>query len=51
MLPTIIVASVIGVAFVLVIASEIHKKKKGQGGCSSGGCSGCAMSSTCHSKK
>lgn len=49
-LPTIIVAAVIGVLFVVIVACEIRKRKNGKGGCSCGGsCGGCAMSGMCHS--
>lgn len=52
MLPTIIVASLLGAVVVLIIVCQIMNKKKGKGTCSCGGCcSGCAMSGTCHPKK
>ena len=46
MLPTIIIASVIGVIFTLVIVNEIFKKKRGKSSCSCGGnCGACGL---CH---
>lgn len=47
MLSTIIVASVIAVAFAAIVVNEIKKRKNGQGGCSCGGncgiCGGSCM--------
>ncbi len=48
--PTIIVLSIVVLAFVLALANEIRKKKSGKGGCSCG-CSGCAMKGMCHAEK
>ena len=50
MLPTIIIASVIGAIFVAVVVKEIIDKKKGKHSCSCG-CGGCAFKDSCHSKK
>ena len=47
-LPTIIVASVIAIVFIIIVAGEIKKRKNGKGCCS---CAGCAMAETCHNKK
>ncbi len=49
MWPTIIVATVIGVIFALIVAREIINKKKGKTSCSCG-CGGCAFREQCHSK-
>ena len=49
MWPTIIIASVIGVIFALIVAKEIINKKKGKSSCSCG-CGGCAFKDSCHSK-
>lgn len=49
MLPTIIVASIIGVIFVSIIVTSIINKKKGKSTCSCGSCSGCALN--CHQYK
>lgn len=50
MLPTIIISCLIGLVVIAIVVNEIVKKKKGKGGCSCG-CSGCAMSEVCYSKK
>ncbi len=47
---TIIVLSVIAVAFVAIIINEIRKKKQGKSSCSCG-CGGCAFRDSCHSDK
>ena len=50
MWPTIIIASIVAVLFVLIIVGEVHKKKSGKGGCSCGGnCGACGMN--CHGDK
>ncbi|MEE0968452.1 MAG: FeoB-associated Cys-rich membrane protein [Clostridia bacterium] len=50
MLPTIIITSLIGIAFAAVVIHEIVKKKNGKGGCSCG-CGGCSLKDICHNKK
>ena len=47
--PTLIIAAVVALIFVAIVVSEIRKRKSGKGGCSCG-CSGCAMSDSCHGK-
>lgn len=49
MWPTIAVASVIGVIFVIIVVREIVNKKKGKSSCSCG-CGGCAFKDSCHSR-
>lgn len=49
-LPTIIVLAIVVAVFVGIVAKSIVDKKKGKSSCSCG-CSGCAMSDVCHSKK
>lgn len=50
MLATIIIASMIAIAFVAIIVNEVKKKKSGKGSCSCGGsCGACGMN--CHSEK
>jgi len=52
MWPTIIGAAVIAAIFVLIIVSEIRKKKQGKSSCNCGcSCGGCGMSDICHSGK
>lgn len=47
LIPTILIASLIGIICIAVIVSEIRKKKRGQGSCSCGGqCGACGMD--CH---
>ena len=46
---SIVVFSIIAIAFTLVVVNEIRKKKSGKGSC--GSCSGCPMSGECHKKK
>ena len=47
--PTIIVAGIVALVFIAIVTSAIINKKKGKHACScGGGCSGCAMSGTCH---
>ncbi len=48
-LSTIVIATIIAVAFVAIIINEIKKRKNGSG-CSCG-CSSCGMSEICHGKK
>jgi len=45
MWPTIIIASLIAIAFVAIIANEIKKKKSGKGCCGScgGNCGACSL--------
>ncbi|MBQ9736489.1 MAG: FeoB-associated Cys-rich membrane protein [Clostridia bacterium] len=47
MWPTILIASVVAVLFVLIIVNEVHKRKSGKGGCSCGGNCG-ACGADCH---
>ena len=47
-IPTILVATILAVIFVLIVTAEVKKRKKGGCGC---GCSGCANAGVCHSKK
>jgi hypothetical protein len=50
MIPTIIIASVVAVIFVLVVVNEVKKRKSGKGSCSCGGnCGACGMG--CHEEK
>lgn len=46
-LPTVIIASVIGVLVIAIIARGIIKRKNGSGGCSCG-CENCGMKNSCH---
>lgn len=47
MIATVIISTVLGLAFVAIIANEIYKKKKGRSSCSCGGnCGACGL---CHS--
>lgn len=50
MWPTIIIASLIGIAVVAIIVKGVIDKKNGKSSCSCG-CQGCAMKDSCHSKK
>ena len=45
-LPTIIIAVIIGAAFIAVVANGIRNKKKGKNSCSCG-CNGCSMADIC----
>ena len=47
---TIIVCAVLIGVVALIVAAMVRNKKKGRSSCSCG-CSGCAMSEHCHSKK
>ena len=50
-LPTIIVAAIVTAVFIWIVVASIHNKKKGKTSCScGGGCAGCAMEGSCHSK-
>ncbi len=49
-LPTIIILSIIAVAFIAIVINEIRKKKQGRGGCSCG-CGGCAFKDNCNKKQ
>jgi len=49
MIPTIIIASIIGIIFFAIVIKGIINKKNGKSSCSCGsGCKGCAMRDTCH---
>jgi len=49
---SIIIVSVIAVAFVAVVANEIRKKKQGKGSCSCGGsCGACPVGCHCNTAK
>ncbi len=48
-LATIIICAILVVVVSLVVIKMIRDKKQGKGSCSCG-CSGCAMSDTCHGK-
>ena len=46
--PTIIVASLVALVFVVIVAFEVRKRKSGKGSCSCGGsCGGCAGGCGC----
>lgn len=49
-LPTIIVLSVVVIAFFAIIIREIKRKKQGKSSCSCG-CTGCAFRDSCNNKK
>ena len=52
LIPSIIIISVIALAFGAVIATLVIKKKKGKSICSCGGsCGACPMSGACHPAK
>lgn len=48
-MPTIIIASLIGILVIAIIVGEIKKRKAGKGSCSCG-CGGCALKDKCHQK-
>ena len=49
---SILILSVIGIAFVAVVANEIRKRKQGKGSCSCGGsCGACPVGCHCHDVK
>jgi hypothetical protein len=48
-MPTIIIASVIGILVIAIIVGEIKKRKAGKCSCSCG-CGGCALKDKCHQK-
>lgn len=50
MLPTIIIASIIGIIVVAIIVRGIINKKNGKSSCGCG-CSSCAMKEVCHPEK
>lgn len=47
-IPTIIVATILAVIFVLIVVSEVKKRKNGGCGC---GCAGCKNAGVCNIKK
>ncbi len=49
MLPTIIIASLIGIAVIAIIVKGVIDRKNGKASCSCG-CQGCAMKDSCHPK-
>ncbi len=48
-LPTIIVASIVAVIFLLIVIHEIRKRKAGKASCG-GSCCSCGMSCSCHAQ-
>ncbi|MBQ3109866.1 MAG: FeoB-associated Cys-rich membrane protein [Clostridia bacterium] len=50
MFGTIVVSAILIIIVSLIIYKQIKNKKEGKSSCSCG-CSGCAMSEVCHSKK
>lgn len=49
MIPTIIIASIIGIIFFAIVIKGIINKKNGKSSCSCGsGCGSCSLKGTCH---
>ncbi len=52
MMPTIIVATIIGAIFLAIVISGIRNIKNGKHSCSCGGsCGSCGMNGMCHANK
>ncbi len=49
MWPTILAGAIVAAVFIAIVASAVRNRKTGKHSCScGGGCSGCALSGSCH---